>query len=82
MPDLKVPIHTEYIELNQLLKLAGLVDSGGAGKALVAAGAIRVNNKEELRKTAKIRPGQMVRAGDVRIRVVVAKPGPDTPPSE
>ena len=82
MPDLKVPIHTEYIELNQLLKLAGLVDSGGAGKALVAAGGIWVNNKEELRKTAKIRPGQMVRAGDVRIRVVVAKPGPDTPPTE
>ena len=47
----------------------------------LAAGGIRVNNKEELRKTAKIRPGQRVQAGDVRIRVVAASPT-DTPPSE
>jgi ribosome-associated protein len=81
MADLKIPIHTEFIELNQLLKLAGLASSGGAGKALVAAGGIRVDNKEELRKTAKIRVGQVVRAGDVRIRVVAAKPGAVAPPA-
>ena len=79
MSDVKVVIHTEFIELNQLLKLAGVVDSGGAGKALVAAGGVRVNNKEELRKTAKIRPGQRVQAGEVRIRVVAAKSVADAP---
>ena len=35
----------EYVELNQLLKLAGLCDSGGAGKALVAAGEVRVDGE-------------------------------------
>lgn len=59
----------EFVELNQLLKLAGLCDSGGAGKNIVASGAVSVDGKQELRKTAKIRSGQTVSIGDVRIRV-------------
>jgi ribosome-associated protein len=62
----------EFVELNQLLKLAGLCDSGGAGKRLVAGGAVRVDGAVELRKTAKIRAGQRVRVGEVEIRVVGA----------
>lgn len=60
----------EYVELNQLLKLAGLCDSGGAGKALVASGQVRVDGQVELRKTAKIRDGQVVRLGQVEIQVL------------
>lgn len=59
----------EYVELNQLLKLVGICDSGGAGKAIVAAGEVAVDGKQELRKTAKIRSGQTVTIGDIRIRV-------------
>ncbi len=59
----------EYVELNQLLKLAGLCDSGGAGKNIVASGVVSVDGKRELRKTAKIRAGQVVTIGDVRIIV-------------
>ena len=62
----------DFVELNQLLKLAGLCDSGGAGKQLVASGAVRVDGEVELRKTAKIRAGQSVRVGEVEIRVVRA----------
>ena len=62
----------EYVELNQLLKLAGLCDSGGAGKALVADGQVRVDGVVELRKTCKIRSGQRVTVGDVLIEVVAA----------
>ena len=50
----------EFVELHQLLKLAGVVDSGGAGKHLVASGAVYVVGAVELRKTAKIRAGQRV----------------------
>jgi ribosome-associated protein len=60
----------EYVELNQLLKLVGLCDSGGAGKQIVASGAVNVDGTVELRKTAKIRAGQSVRLGHVEIRVV------------
>jgi ribosome-associated protein len=59
----------EYIALNDLLKLAGVCDSGGAGKALVAEGEVSVDGAVELRKTAKIRAGQVVAIGDVQIRV-------------
>lgn len=61
---------SEFIELNQLLKLVGLCDSGGAGKQIVASGDVRVDGKQELRKTAKIRTGQVVTVGDVRIAVL------------
>jgi len=60
----------EYVELNQLLKLVGLCDSGGAGKALVAEGQVQVDGAVELRKTCKIRPGQQVVCQGARIRVV------------
>lgn len=59
----------DFVELNQLLKLVGVVDSGGAGKQLVASGAVRVDGAVELRKTAKIRAGQMVALDGVEIHV-------------
>ena len=59
----------EHVELNQLLKLTGLCDSGGAGKAIVASGAVYVDGQQELRKTCKIHAGQVVEIDDVRIRV-------------
>jgi ribosome-associated protein len=71
MADIRFEIETgrEYIELNQLLKLAGLCDSGGAGKHLVAEGLVQVDGQVELRKTAKIRAGQTVRLGEDSIQV-------------
>ena len=65
-------ITTEFIELNQLLKLCGLAESGGAGGALVSEGNVRVDGQVELRKRCKIRPGQVVEFGDARIAVLTA----------
>ena len=69
MQKLTFELTSEFVEVNQLLKLSGLVDSGGAGKNLVASGVVSVDGKKELRKTAKIRAGQTVSVGDVRISV-------------
>lgn len=69
MPRLDFELDRDHVELNQLLKLAGLCDSGGAGKQLVASGAVRVDGAVELRKTCKIHAGQVVTLGDVEIRV-------------
>jgi ribosome-associated protein len=63
----------DHVELNQLLKLTGICDSGGAGKALVASGEVRVDGDVELRKTCKIRAGQRVSVGDIEIRVVAVE---------
>jgi ribosome-associated protein len=69
MQKVSFELNGEFVELNQLLKLVGLCDSGGAGKMLVASGGVKVDGKQELRKTAKIRAGQQVSVGDVRISV-------------
>lgn len=70
MQDLRFDLDRDHVELHQLLKLTGVVDSGGAGKHLVASGAVRVDGAVELRKTCKIRDGQTIEVGDVRIEVV------------
>lgn len=69
MQKIDFDLTSEFVEVNQLLKLVGLVDSGGAGKNMVASGVVSVDGKQELRKTAKIRSGQVVTIGDVQIRV-------------
>lgn len=63
-------LERDFIELNQLLKLAGACDSGGAGKQLVASGEVRVDGQVELRKTCKIHAGQVVGIDDVEIHVL------------
>jgi ribosome-associated protein len=70
MQQLQFQLNGEYVELNQLLKMVGVCDSGGAGKAMVAEGVVSVDGQLELRKTAKIRAGSVVSLGDVRISVL------------
>jgi ribosome-associated protein len=72
MPDLVFELDRDHVELHNLLKLAGLADSGGAGKAMVARGGVEVDGAQELRKTCKLRAGQQVRVGDTCIRIVAA----------
>jgi len=66
----------EFIALNDLLKVTGVCASGGAGKALVATGKVRVDGAVESRKTCKIRAGQAVRVGGVEIHVLGDDPAP------
>jgi ribosome-associated protein len=70
MTHIDFELDRDYVELNQLLKLTGLCDSGGQGKQIVASGAVYVDGQQELRKTCKIHAGQVVRLGGVEIRVV------------
>jgi ribosome-associated protein len=69
MPNLDFTLTGEFVELHNLLKITGLADSGGAAKVLVASGAVTVDGNVELRKTCKIRGGQVVLLGDTRIAV-------------
>lgn len=70
MQTIEFQLEGEYVELCNLLKLTGVADSGGRGKALVAEGAVTVDSQPESRKTAKIRAGQQVECLGVRITVV------------
>jgi ribosome-associated protein len=70
MQNIEFNINTEYVELCNLLKLVGLADSGGRGKVMVAEGLVKVDGELELRKTAKIRAGQVVQCEDTAITVL------------
>ncbi len=52
--------NSEYIELNNLLKVTGLCESGGRAKQVIAAGLVKVDGEIEQRKRCKIRTGQMI----------------------
>jgi ribosome-associated protein len=69
MPNLHFQLTGDYVELHNLLKIMALADSGGTAKLIVASGAVWVDGHVELRKTCKIRAGQVVLLGDTRIAV-------------
>jgi ribosome-associated protein len=70
MQTIEFELEGDYVELNMLIKLTGLCDSGGAGKAIVATGAVAVDGVIELRKTCKIHAGQVVTLDGVEIHVL------------
>ncbi|MCR4644330.1 MAG: RNA-binding S4 domain-containing protein [Oscillospiraceae bacterium] len=65
----KVKIRTEFIKLDQLLKFAGLCDTGGFAKELVQQGAVRVNGEVCTMRGKKIRPGDVVEVDQYRVEV-------------
>lgn len=72
----------EHITLDALLKATGVSSSGGTAKALVAAGGVQVDGRDELRKTCKIRAGQVVAVAGSRIKVLAAPGAVSTPAPE
>ena len=57
------------IRLGQLLKAAGLVDSGGEAKAVLASGSVTVNGEIETRRGRQLHPGDVIALGDASVRV-------------
>ncbi|WP_323374382.1 S4 domain-containing protein YaaA [Paenibacillus sp. JNUCC31] len=56
----QVPIRTEFIKLDQFLKLADCIPTGGMAKALLQDGLVRVNKEPEERRGRKLYPGDIV----------------------
>ena len=56
----KILIHTEFIKLDSLLKLAGLVETGGEAKLLIHNGQVEVNGEVCTMRGKKLRPGDSV----------------------
>ena len=69
MTPIDFELRGEYITLDALLKATGLAPSGGIAKLMVADGLVQVDGREELRKTCKIRSGQVVSLHGTRISV-------------
>jgi ribosome-associated protein len=65
-----VSISDEVIRLGQLLKLAGLVQSGGDVKAVLATGVVRVNGEVEIRRGRRLHRGDVIAVERHQLRVV------------
>lgn len=72
LPPVEFVLRGEFVELCNLLKLAEIAQSGGQGKLMVSDGIVKVDGQVELRKTAKIRAGQVVECLGHRILVKAA----------
>ena len=64
-----VAIREQTIRLGQLLKLAGLADSGSEARALVQDGAVTVNSEVDTRRGRQLRRGDIVAVGGESVRV-------------
>jgi ribosome-associated protein len=64
-----VEIGEPTIRLGQLLKLAGLVDSGGDVRPILGAGQVAVNGTREERRGRRLRDGDVVNFAGTKIRV-------------
>jgi ribosome-associated protein len=67
-----VRIHSPGITLGQLLKLAGLIDSGAEAKAFLRTGQVWVNGEPEARRGRKLALGDVVRVGELELRLTSA----------
>ncbi len=64
-----MPIRGETITLGQLLKLVGAIDSGAEVKMFLATETVSVNGTRETRRGRKLQPGDVVRIGELELRV-------------
>ncbi len=68
----EIPVHGGTIRLGQLLKLAGVADSGSEARALLAERPALVNGAPETRRGRQLHPGDRVRVGEHDLLVTAA----------
>jgi ribosome-associated protein len=67
----------ETIKLDQFLKLAGAVRTGGEAKRLIQSGLVLVNGQIEMRRGRKLREGDLVTVENEEFAVGVEEDEPD-----
>jgi ribosome-associated protein len=65
----EIKITGEMIRVGQLLKLGGVVESGGEGKELLAAEAVLVNGSVETRRGRQLHDGDVIEVGEWEFRI-------------
>ena len=61
-----IAIYTPFITLNQMLKLANLIDFGAQAKLFLKSNKILVNNEQETRRGRKLYIGDVVEINNIK----------------
>ena len=69
MQELEFKLNKEFIELNKLLKILSLVESGGQANSIISDGYVKYNGEIDTRKRLKLRKGDLVEFNDTQIRI-------------
>ncbi len=59
----------EYLTLNVLLKLTGIISTGGMAKIYLATHQVKVNGEDESRRGRKLYPGDIVLVENQEYRI-------------
>ena len=70
MENIKIKINTEFIKLDQLLKFAGIAETGGHAKEIVAEGVCVVNGEVCTQRGKKLYSGDTLEIDEYFIEVV------------
>ena len=65
-----IRIYTDYIKLDDLLKFAGILGSGGQAKAVIKDGLVKVNGEVCLMRGKKLHSGEIVEFDGKKIKVI------------
>lgn len=66
----QIKIDSEFIKLDQLMKLADMVGSGGHAKSMIQDGEVKVNGRVEYQRGKKIRSNDIVEVEGMKIQVL------------
>lgn len=66
----QINIKTEYIKLDQFLKLAGVTGSGGESRLFISNNCIIVNGEEEVRRGRKLRQDDLIEINGETYKII------------
>ncbi|SKC88862.1 RNA-binding S4 domain-containing protein [Maledivibacter halophilus] len=69
----EILIETEYIRMDQLLKYANIVGSGGEAKILIKEGLVKVNGEVVTQRGKKIKNKDIIEIEDIKLKVLNKK---------
>lgn len=63
--NVNIEINTDFIKLDQLLKFAGIAETGGHAKEIVAEGAVVLNGEVCTMRGKKVKDGDKIEIDDI-----------------
>ena len=69
MQEIEFTLEKEFIELNKLLKILSLVESGGQANTIIADGYVLYNGEVDTRKRLKVRRGDQIEFAETLIKI-------------